>query len=376
MKVIKKHETTKDEVVTNITELINTMLSYPTLRYHIIRTKTGDNQDITVKLIQQVLADLNKREEFEFVYYDLANTLSGIVHQLQQEPVKHTIIFIKEMLRCSQTLPKEYIGVLYERFNNNFIDDSTIIQGLTGRLCGYHNNTDAICFTNLDSVDKYEQLWSLKFDSDGSKHIRWYSRTTGRRKKNGITFNAELVDKRIVKEETEIITIIKGKTQEVILTEFVRLKMTGVFHRRRTGPKLLVTNDSGFFCHKYQGKDTVLTEEEVNASKFYKHKLSCNGYRYLPVYKDKLDRESVEFWFIYKHKTNNSNTKQSTAVYDTEKEDMNHIIDNSTSQDALETCDDEELEKKRSLALELLSKIYLEQKQRSDRKKIKTILEV
>jgi hypothetical protein len=28
----KKHETTKDEVVTNITELINTMLSYPTLR--------------------------------------------------------------------------------------------------------------------------------------------------------------------------------------------------------------------------------------------------------------------------------------------------------------------------------------------------------
>jgi hypothetical protein len=79
---------------------------------------------------------------------------------------------------------------------------------------------------------------------------------------------------------------------------------------------------------------------------------------------------------MYKHKTNNSNTKQSTAVYDTEKEDMNNIIDNSTSQDALETCDDEELEKKRSLALELVSKIYLEQKQRSDRKTIKTILEV
>ena len=51
------------------------MLSYPTLRYHIIRTKTGDSQDITVKLIQQVLADLNKREEFEFVYDELANII-------------------------------------------------------------------------------------------------------------------------------------------------------------------------------------------------------------------------------------------------------------------------------------------------------------
>jgi hypothetical protein len=78
------------------------------------------------------------------------------------------------MLRCAKTLKKRYIGILYDRYSKN-PDDTTIIQGLVGRDTGYDNNGISICYTNIDSINRYEELWNSNFED---KTIKWNSKTT------------------------------------------------------------------------------------------------------------------------------------------------------------------------------------------------------
>ena len=62
-------------------------------------------------------------------------------------------------MRCSKTIEKKtYIGILYERHSKNPFD-STIIQGLVGRNTGYNVNDESICFTNIESIIKYKNLY-------------------------------------------------------------------------------------------------------------------------------------------------------------------------------------------------------------------------
>jgi hypothetical protein len=110
----------------------------------------------------------------------------------------HTFIFIKDILRCAKTKYKRYLGVEYERYAIHPYD-STIIQGSIGRLTGYDDNGDSICFTNIESIEKYQELW----DSDLYKpSVRWNSATTNEGKRNSkLTFNSAKMYKNIEKKE-------------------------------------------------------------------------------------------------------------------------------------------------------------------------------
>lgn len=73
---------------------------------------------------------------------------------LRIKPTKHSFIFVKEKSRCSTTIVKDHIGVLYERMAKK--PKNTIInQGFIGRLNGYDVNSDNVVFTDIDEVDKY-----------------------------------------------------------------------------------------------------------------------------------------------------------------------------------------------------------------------------
>lgn len=76
---------------------------------------------------------------------------------LDNKPNKHTIIIIKEKIRCSYTINKIYIGILYERKAETIQNETTIIQGFLGRACGYYDNSNRniIIYTNLDKVAAY-----------------------------------------------------------------------------------------------------------------------------------------------------------------------------------------------------------------------------
>ena len=64
-------------------------------------------------------------------------------------------------------LSKEHIGIWYERRAAQMMDD-VVVQGLLGRATGYDDNGDSIIFTDINSVDRYIDL----FDSNFSKGVR------------------------------------------------------------------------------------------------------------------------------------------------------------------------------------------------------------
>jgi hypothetical protein len=180
----KETKTVDKEVFKNIQEIKNDIDKYKYPLYHIIRTRPTIEQDITIENFEKIF----NPKIYNYIKYDGDNEINDINIILEKKPVKHTFIFIKEMLRCAKTLKKKYCGIKYDRYSKN-PDDTVIIQGLIGRDTGYDNNGISICYTNIDSIKKYEELWNSNFEN---KTIKWNSKTT--KYKNGIlsgknTFN-------------------------------------------------------------------------------------------------------------------------------------------------------------------------------------------
>jgi hypothetical protein len=119
-------------------------------RYHIIRTSHSYFHDVTI---------LNFRKAFPKAMFMSEMDLDSV---LAAKPTRHTFLFIKEKLRCAKTLQKDHLGILYERLTKKPVMN-TILQGLVGRLTGYHNNKDAVVFSNPDLVLRYHQMWEETF---------------------------------------------------------------------------------------------------------------------------------------------------------------------------------------------------------------------
>jgi hypothetical protein len=154
------------EVYARIRE-IRPFLKLP--KYHIIRTSHSHFHDMTM---------LNFRKVFPRAIF-LTETDPNVVLDdiLKIKPEKHTFLFIKEKLRCAQTLPKDHLGVLYERFTTQPKMD-TIMQGLVGRLTGYHTNHDAVVFSNPDLVREYQKHWNNTFQEDQQSSLVFIGRGT------------------------------------------------------------------------------------------------------------------------------------------------------------------------------------------------------
>lgn len=124
-------------------------------KYHIIRTHHAFKHDITI-------------DNFRHVFGLSCDYLSmPDLSILSKPPTRTTFIFIKETLRCANTICKDHIGVLYERYSK-VMSDSAVIQGLAGRATGYHS-ASLIIFSNIPSVERYRNLWDNHFDGDWSK---------------------------------------------------------------------------------------------------------------------------------------------------------------------------------------------------------------
>jgi sulfur carrier protein ThiS len=145
---------------------------YNTPKYHIIRTATKNpKKDKTEE-------NLKTLPEFEVLEHNM-NTrqeIGDLNAIIRCPPSKHTIIIIKEMLRCAKVLEKQHIGVVYERFCKN-VNDSAIIQGLLGRVTGYGVPKDISVFTNIDTINRYKKLWDSEF---GDASIKWISNTNNK----------------------------------------------------------------------------------------------------------------------------------------------------------------------------------------------------
>ena len=119
-------------------------------KYHIIRTSHTFHHDVTILNFMRVFPDAEFMTDMDL------DTLLAV------KPLKHTFLFIKEKLRCAKTLQKDHLGVLYERITRKPVMN-TILQGLVGRLTGYHDNTDSVVFSNVELVETYKMHWAHSF---------------------------------------------------------------------------------------------------------------------------------------------------------------------------------------------------------------------
>jgi hypothetical protein len=145
---------------------------YNTPKYHIIRTATKNPKKDKTEENLKILPD------FEVSEYNMntSGDISDLNNLIKDPPPKHTIIIVKEMLRCAKVLYKPHIGVVYERICKN-VNDSAIIQGLLGRVTGYKVPNDISIFTNIDTINRYKKLWDSEFNDTS---IKWNSNTNNK----------------------------------------------------------------------------------------------------------------------------------------------------------------------------------------------------
>ena len=286
-----------EEVFENNEEIKNDIGNYVNPLYHIIRTKNGPEQDLTIQNFKHTF----NADNYDFIKYDRESEIEDINKTLIMKPERHTFIFIKEKLRCAKTLKKKYIGILYDRYSKN-PDDTTIIQGLVGRDTGYDNNGISICYTNTDSINRYEKLWKSNFED---KTIKWNSKTT--KYTNGIlsgknTFNdpkdydgfSVASDDSDDSDELKEPVIKKFKTQEEAKEYYnkeLKEKMKG------RGPNKIKPNDGGYYEATIRSNKKIYTCDEVKCER--RQGLTENNYRFYPCYEDTNDKSTLQWWFIH-----------------------------------------------------------------------------
>jgi len=130
--------------------------------YIIIRVHTKNKEDESTK--QNIVSIFG--ETVNYICYDQNYKKThkndedkGDLNKiLEIVPLKNTFIFIKEMLRCAQTLKKQNIAFVYDRPVEK-PNDSVMCQSLPGRCGGYDHNKNIIIFTNVKSIEKYCNIW-------------------------------------------------------------------------------------------------------------------------------------------------------------------------------------------------------------------------
>lgn len=283
-----------EKIFKNIEEIKHDIDNYSIPLYHIIRTKNGHEQDITIQNFKHVFDN----DTYEFIKYDRESEIEDLNKTLIIKPKKHVIIFIKEMLRCAKTLIKTYAGVRYDR-SSKVPDDTVTNQGLIGRDSGYDNNGISVCYTNIDSIIKYQKLWESKFED---KTIKWKSQTTkyingmlsGKntfndpRNYNGFSLSNDDSD------ELREPVIKKFKTQEEAKKYYnkeLKEKMKG------RGPNKIKPNNDGYYQSTIRSNKKIYSCDEVKSER--RQGLNDNNYRFYPCYEDVNDKSTLQWWFIH-----------------------------------------------------------------------------
>ncbi len=290
------------DIYDNIFEIKDVIDDYGEPSYVLIRTKTANKQDITIQLIKQIFKD-----DDNFIYYDRESYITTDI--LKIKPKKTTIIFIKEMLRCSITLYKRYISVLYDRYSFKSNDDTTL-QGLAfGRSSGYDDNGKYIVFGNINSGKKYIELYNANF---GDNSIIWNSNTTATSNKItqslGTYNNDECVKTgtRIKKNNQNYNILFQECKSQQEAQEFVdkiaKIKHTINFNREQ--------DKNGYYLTRIRNNIRPRTIEEVKQYAKYKLKTQINNTKrntnhasnevIEPCYKDLNDINSLVWLIIYK----------------------------------------------------------------------------
>jgi len=160
----------------NIADFIKEKFDLP--KYHLIRLQQQtDKQQVELENLHRLC------EEYGWnIKSSNSKNRMDLNRLFNHQPEVHTIILFKNQLRAAKTIVKEYIGILHDRKCKKY-NNSTVVQGFFGRICGYHNFHHIFIFTDVDSVKKY---YSLFYDHDINYDKVDYIGTRMKKNKDGI----------------------------------------------------------------------------------------------------------------------------------------------------------------------------------------------
>tara|TARA_A100001037_G_scaffold253814_1_gene238619 strand:+ start:2827 stop:4446 length:1620 start_codon:yes stop_codon:yes gene_type:complete len=288
--------------------------NFPNPRYHLVRVpnkrenKDGtNNQSKVISNIKKIFGDNYKYNK------NYLKTKKGDINDiLKKQPEISTFIFYCEILRCAKTQFKKFIGISYERYVSN-PNDSSIIQGSFGRLTGYDDNGDSICYTNKSSLENYIKLWEN--DMEFKEGIKWNTKTTQYNMKDDITYSTGTFNS--VKHIEELKSGCSEKVKEIILPHITKSnnfnEISKLFHRggkyyskNKRGPRRK-KSDNGFQKEtptwmRNEGPKIIsksLFEEKEKNGEWGFYSIKGNSYRCWACYSDVNDPNTLEWWLIY-----------------------------------------------------------------------------
>ena len=282
----------------NIEEIRDAISTYPNYRYHIIRTSTGLCSELTQRNFKRFFPE----NEYDYVQYVSGDSIN-INDILKVCPTRHTFIFLKEKMRCANTLVKQFLGVLYERYSEN-PEDSVVIQGLLGRDTGYDNNGDSIHFSFPDSIRRYEKLWMNNFSSRSCPE--WNG---GRSKKQTINDHgnystSDSDSESSTTNEAPVLVIVISRSFEQIKKYFTTHLKDSIFQKtgkRKNGPSCRKPNSQGFYESTIRGETKVRSTTELNHNRGW-GLTPENPTEYIrchPCYSNIEDPTTLEWWMIF-----------------------------------------------------------------------------
>lgn len=283
-------------------------------RYYLIRvpnnkvSKKGiNNQNLVISNFKKTFGN-----DYDYSINYLKKKKDDINDILKIKPEKHTFIFYCEILRCAKTQFKKYIAVSYERYTDT-INDSTIIQGSFGRLTGYDDNGETICYTNIPSITNYINLWNSNMEF--KKGIIWNTKTTKYDRKDDLTYSngtfnsVENIEQlrdgcshkvKNVRGEPKIEKF-KGEKGQLKMIEWYKGNLAKNRPGKR-GPqkkKPIIEDGKKFFKATIRNNKCVIltTELVLNERKWgFNEDTTLRSY---PCYADKENPDTLEWWLIY-----------------------------------------------------------------------------
>jgi hypothetical protein len=134
--LIKYFKKTRDTLIDALESFEDKKL-YAIVRYH-----TYNNGDI----------DFIKSRGYRVIEYNNKSLKDGTcciksLDELEVAPTVPTVIIIQNMCRMGKRVPKKYISFVMETSVDPNTD--TFLQGLLGRMCGYHSRRDIIIYLHI-----------------------------------------------------------------------------------------------------------------------------------------------------------------------------------------------------------------------------------
>jgi hypothetical protein len=316
-------------IYSNMREVLRDALTFDEPKYVIFRV-LGGFQDYYEENLRHTVSTLSAEEQSKFQtdhihQYFMDGNVDNITRFLSIKPQRHTFIFIKEKMKCAQTLEfiehdndgtivkkthniKHHIGVMVERWSKA-IDgdkghDSFYIQGYLGRACGYGTH-DIICYTNLASVSKYETLMESNFDPEVLADMRWNSNSTnstqrGTKCKKTVNSAEERIDgeweEPVEERGLDEPVIVRFTNQDQVKAYYTNTLMP-IFGGR--GPNKIIARPDGFYENTIRNITKVFTAAEVFSERRWGLKAGKNNYRCRACYTDVNDKNTLQFWIIH-----------------------------------------------------------------------------